>query len=106
MAAKPKTIDEYLANVSSDQRDVLEKLRQTIRATVPKAQEYINYGVAAFHLDGKAIAGFSASKNHCSYFPMSGTTVATLKDDLKNYETSKGAVHFTVDKPLPVALVR
>ncbi len=110
MAAKPKTtaktIDEYLATLSADKRAALEKLRRTIRTIVPKAEECISYGLAAFRLDGKPIAGFGASKNHCTYFPMSGSTVTALKKELKGYDTSKGAIRFQANKPLPVALVR
>lgn len=106
MTAKPKTIDDYLENVSEDQRTALEKLRKTIRAAVPKAEECINYGVAAFRLNGECIAGFSASAKHCSYYPMSGKTVTTLQDDLKSYKTTKGSIQFPTDKPLPAVLVR
>lgn len=106
MAAKPKTIDEYLAAVSDDQRVALEKLRKTIKAAIPKAEECIDYGVAAFRLNGTAVAGFGASAKHCSFYPMSGKTVATLQDDLKNYKTTKGSIQFQPDKPLPVTLVR
>jgi uncharacterized protein YdhG (YjbR/CyaY superfamily) len=73
---------------------------------VPKAEECISYGLAAFRLDGKPLAGFGAGASHCAFYPMSGATVKTLQEDLKNYETSKGAIRFQADKPLPVALVR
>lgn len=106
MAAKPTTIDEYLKNVSIDQRVVLETLRKTIRAAVPQADECINYGVAAFRLNGQCIAGFGASAKHCSYYPFSGSTVATLRNDLKNFQTTKGSIQFQPAKPLPAALVR
>jgi uncharacterized protein YdhG (YjbR/CyaY superfamily) len=103
---KPTTIDEYLAGVGADQRAALEKLRKIIHAAVPKAEECIDYGVAAFRLNGKAIAGFGAGAKHCSYFPMSGATIHTLRAELKGYETTKGSIHFSPDKPLPAALVR
>lgn len=103
---KAKTVDEYLAGADADQRAALQKLRKTIRAIVPKAEECINYGIAAFFLDGKPVAGLGAAAKHCTYYPMSGSTVATLKNDLKGYETSKGAIRFPADKPLPAALVR
>ncbi len=106
MAANPMTIDEYLAALSDDQRAALEKLRKTIRAAAPKAEECINYGIAAFRLNGECFAGFSASAKHCSFYPMSGSTVAAHQDDLKNYKTTKGSIQFQTDKPLPVALVR
>jgi uncharacterized protein YdhG (YjbR/CyaY superfamily) len=104
--SKPKTIDEYLAAVSPDKRGALEKLRQIIQAAAPKAEEGITYGIAAFRLNGKWLVGFGASANHCSFYPMNGTTVAAFAEDLEGYETSKGAIRFQADKPLPVALVR
>ena len=106
MKLAPKTIDEYLAAVSADKRAVLEKLRRTIRAAAPKAEECITYGIAAFRLHGKAIAGFGAATNHCTFFPMDGRTVENYKAELKDYDTSKGAIRFSVDKPLPATLVR
>ena len=106
MAAKPKTIDEYLAALSDDQRAALEKLRKTIRAAAPKAEECINYGLAAFRLDGKNLLGFGATAKHCAFYLMSGSTVEAHQDELQDYDTSKGTIRFPVDKPLPAALVR
>lgn len=106
MAAKPTTIDEYLAAVSEDQRAALEKLRKTIRAAAPKAQECISYGLAAFRLDGKPLVAFGAGANHCAFYPMSGSTIEAHRKELKGYETSKGTIRFHADKPLPAALVR
>jgi len=106
MDGKPKTIDEYLAAVSDDQRAALEKIRKTIRAAAPQAEECINYGIAAFRLHGKSLVGFGASAKHCSFYPMNGSTVAAFQNELQNYETSKGAIQFPATKPLPAALVR
>ena len=106
MAAKPKTIDEYLATVSDDKRAALEKLRKTIQAAAPKAEECINYGLAAFRLNGKNLVAFGASAKHCSFFPMDGHTVDAFKDELKDYGTSKGTIRFSTDKPLSATLVR
>lgn len=106
MAAKPKTFDECLAALSVDQRAALEKLRKTIRAAAPKAEECISYGLAAFRLDGRPLVAMGATANHCAFYLMSGSTVLAHKDDLKGYDTSKGAIRFSADKPLPVPLVR
>lgn len=106
MPAKPTTIDDYLAAVPVDQRAVLERLRKTIRAAVPQAEECLNYGVPAFRVGDKTVAGFGASKNHCSFYPMSGKVVSVLRTDLAGFETTKGSIHFTAAKPLPAALVR
>jgi uncharacterized protein YdhG (YjbR/CyaY superfamily) len=99
-------IDDYLATVSGDQRTALGKLRKAIRSIVPRAQECISYRMPAFRLDGKVIAGFSATTKGCSYFPFSGSTLRTLADDLRGYEQTKSSLHFGANKPLPTALVR
>ena len=106
MTFKPKTIDEYLAAIPADKRAALEKLRKTIRAVAPKAEECISYRLPAFRLDGRMLVAFGAAANHCAFYPMSSSTVEAFKDDLKKYETSKGTIRFQADKPLPAALVR
>src|ERR1700730_4850580 len=103
---KPRTIDEYLAGVNADQRAALEKLRRTIRTVAPKAEECISYGLAAFRLNGRPLVGFAAWANHCAFYPMSSATVKAFQDQLKGFETSKGTIRFSTDKPLPTWLVK
>ena len=106
MKSSITTVDGYLAAVPEPARATLEKLRATIRSVVPAGTtECINYGMPTFKFK-KAIVGFAAFKNHCSFFPYSAAIVAELKDELKAYETAKGTIRFTVDKPLPAALVK
>jgi uncharacterized protein YdhG (YjbR/CyaY superfamily) len=106
MNRKPTTVDSYLATVKGDRRAALDKLRKTIRAIVPKAEECISYGMPAFRLDGRIIAGFAATTKGCSYFPFSGSTLRTLARDLAGYGGTKGSLHFDPAKPLPATLVR
>ena len=106
MPSKAKSIDDYLAGFPRDQRTALEGIRQTIRAAVPKAEECISYGVPAFRVDGKVLVGFGAASRHCTFFPMSGTITAAHQEELSGYETSKGAIRFPAERPLPAALVR
>jgi uncharacterized protein YdhG (YjbR/CyaY superfamily) len=106
MPPKPQTIDDYLATLPPGPRAALQKLRQAIHAAAPGAEECISYGMPAFRLNGKLIAGFKAAANHCSYYPMSGGTVATLEKDLAGYETSRGTVRFPARAGLPATLVR
>ncbi len=106
MAEKTKSIDEYLALVSDDQRAALQKLRKTIKAVAPKAEECINYGLAAFRLNGENLVAFGATAKHCAFYLMSGSTVDDHKDELAGYDTSKGTIRFSAAKPLPATLVR
>jgi uncharacterized protein YdhG (YjbR/CyaY superfamily) len=104
--AKPKSVADYLATVSEDSRVALEKLRSTIRAAAPAAEECISYGLAAFRLNGRPLVAFAAWADHCALYPMSSTVVRVSRDGLKGFETSKGTIRFSPDKPLPTALVK
>ena len=101
---KPETIDEYLAGVEPEKRKALQKLRATIHAAFPRAEETISYRVPAFRLDGRVIAWFAAASNHCSFFP--GDVLEPFRKELSGYSTSKGTVRFQPDKPLPASLIK
>jgi uncharacterized protein YdhG (YjbR/CyaY superfamily) len=100
------TIDAYLASLGDPARNTLEKLRRSILKVIPDAEECISYGAPAFRVNGKAVAGFAAFKNHLVYAPHSGTVIPALADKLVGYKQSKGSFQFPNDKPLPDALVR
>lgn len=106
MTTSPRTIDDYLATLPDDKRAALEKLRKSIKAAAPNAEECISYRLPAFRLNGKVLVAFGATAKHCAFHPMSGSTVEAHKDQLKGYDTSKGTIRFQANKPLPAALVR
>lgn len=99
-------VDDYLAKLPEEARAALEKLRKTIRAAAPKATEGFSYGIPAFKLHGRPLVSYAALKNHCSFFPMSPAVIEAHPKELEPYDTSKGTIRFSVDKPLPAALVR
>jgi uncharacterized protein YdhG (YjbR/CyaY superfamily) len=103
---EPSPIDGYLARLSGSKRAALETLRKTIRTIVPTAEECISYQMPAFRLEGRVVAGFSATSKGCSYFPFSGSTLKTLAKDLRGYEGTKSALHFDPAKGLPPTIVR
>ena len=98
-------IDQYLDAVEEPKRTTLARLRQTILDILPEADQGISYGMPAFKVQGKTIAGFAAFKNHLSYLPHSGSVFPQLKDDLTGYSASSGALRFSIDEPLPAPLV-
>jgi len=102
----PKTIDQYLAGVNADHRDALQKLRETIHTVAPTAEECISYGIPAFRLNGRSLVFFGAWANHCAFYPGSSNTWKKFRNELRNFQTSKGTLHFSPDKPMPVALVK
>jgi uncharacterized protein YdhG (YjbR/CyaY superfamily) len=104
--SKPKTIDEYLARVNPGQRRLLEKLRQTVHAAAPGAEEYIGYGLAGFKFKGRPLVYFGAWKSHCALYAASPTVQKKFQEALRGFEVSKGTIRFTPDKPLPWTLVK
>ena len=100
-----KSIDDYLATLSKEQRAALEKLRKAIQAAAPKAVECISYQMPAFRLDGKMLAYFAAWENHCAFYP-GPYPLEIHKEELRNYDCSKGTLRFPANKPLPASLVR
>lgn len=101
----PQTIDEYLAPLSKEKRATLEKLRKTIKAAAPRAEECISYGIPGFRLNGKLLVSFGAAAKHCAFYPGAYPLKAN-QAALKNYDNSKGTIRFPVDSPLPPTLVR
>jgi uncharacterized protein YdhG (YjbR/CyaY superfamily) len=102
--AAPDT-DSYLAELDEPKRSTLEQLRRDIVAVLPNAEECISYGMPAFKVQGKTVAGFAAFSDHLSYLPHSGSVLAALDPDLADYEHTKGSLHFPIDQPLPPSLV-
>ena len=98
-------VDEYLRGVEEPKRTTLQTLRSTILEIVPEAEQLISYGMPAFRVEGKIVAGFAAFRKHLSYLPFSGTVLSQLADELEGYTMTKSALHFAVDEPLPKALV-
>ncbi|MCI4341447.1 MAG: DUF1801 domain-containing protein [Thermoplasmata archaeon] len=100
----PGEIADYLAGVPAPQRAALQALRRTILAAAPGAKEVISYKMPAVRLNGMLVyyAGFS---DHCSFFIGSGTARKRFAAELKPFESGKGTLRFTPDRPIPPALV-
>jgi uncharacterized protein YdhG (YjbR/CyaY superfamily) len=104
-SAVPKNADEYIAKVPEPARTTLKKVRAVIRSVVPRGTtEVISYGMPAFKNNG-VLVWFAAFSDHCSLFP-TASVIEAFKNELKGYSTSKGTIHFPVNKPLPAALVK
>lgn len=103
--AAPRNVDEYFASVSEPARSTLHQMRATIRSAVPpEATEAISYRIPAFKYNG-VLLWYAAFRDHCSLFP-TAAVIAAFKKELKGFTTSKGTIHFPVDKPLPATLIR
>ena len=89
------TVDEYLADLPPEQRDLLQGLRERIARLVPDATETISYGMPAFKLGGRFLLA------HCSIYPLTDTFLASHRADLEGFDRTKGSIHFTPQQRLP-----
>lgn len=99
----PKTIDEYIAGFPREVQEILERIRKTIRAAAPDAEEKISYQMPTFALKGNLVH-FAAYKNHIGFYP-APTGIEKFAKELTAYEGAKGSVRFPLDEPIPFALI-
>ncbi len=98
-------IDAYIAGTPATARDMLLKMREAIRSTLPaEAEEVISYRMPAFRLK-KVLVWYAAFKDHCSLFP-TPAILDQFEDELTRFRTAKGTVQFPLDKALPVPLIK
>ena len=100
-----KDIDDYLSSVEEPKRSTLQTVRERILEIIPEAEQCISYGMPAFRVDGKVLAGFAAFKNHCAYLPHSGSLISEIPE-LRDFKSTQGSLHFEIDKPLSKKLLR
>ncbi len=97
------TIDAYIATFPASTQALLQQMRATITKAAPDAEEAISYGMPTFKLQGNLVH-FAGYKNHIGFYP-APSGIVNFAEDLKKYQTSKGAIQFPIDEKLPLALV-
>ena len=102
-SVKTGNIDEYIEGFPEDIQSLLETMRATIRKAAPEAEETIKYGIPTFTLKGNLVH-FGGYKNHIGFYP-APAGIEKFKKELSKYEGSKGTIRFSIDKPLPLALI-
>jgi uncharacterized protein YdhG (YjbR/CyaY superfamily) len=105
MSPPVKTVDDYLAALPAKEREVLQELRQVIKSTAPQAEEVISYNIPLYKHHGHLV-GFAAFKHHCSLFVTNSAVREQFAKELEPYDVKNTAIHFSVEKPLPAALVK
>jgi uncharacterized protein YdhG (YjbR/CyaY superfamily) len=99
MKLDSSAVDDYLAMYSQEKQQVLQQLRNVIRSTAPDAEEGIFWNMPGYRLNGPLVY-FAAYKNHVGFYP-GPDAVAAFSEKLKDYKTSKAAIQFSYDEPLP-----
>lgn len=99
-----KDIDKFIAGFPMNIQKLLVQLRTTIKKAAPNAEEGIGYGMPAYKTNGKPLVYFSAFKNHIGFYP-TPSGIEAFKKELLTYEGAKGSIKFSMDQPLPLALI-
>jgi uncharacterized protein YdhG (YjbR/CyaY superfamily) len=99
-----KSIDEYILQFPLEVQDKLNSLRKVIKESAPDAVEKISYNMPAFNFHGNLVY-FAAFKKQIGFYPTSSGIFA-FEHELSEYKSSKGAVQFPIEKPLPYELIR
>ncbi len=97
------TIDAYIALFPEEIQGRLRAMRAAIHAAAPEATEKISYQMPTFYLEGNLVH-FAALKRHIGFYP-TPSGIEAFKEELSGYVTSKGALQFPLNSPLPLELV-
>ncbi|HPS41862.1 MAG TPA: DUF1801 domain-containing protein [Anaerolineaceae bacterium] len=96
--------DEYIALFPLETQALLQEVRAAIKSAAPDAQEKISYQMPAFYQKG-ILVYFAAWKTHIGLYPAS-SGVERFREELADYEFTKGTIKFPNDKPLPLDLIK
>ena len=105
MARLPSVVANHYRSAPSPQRETMLEMRKRILELVPRAEEVVSYGMPAFKVDGKIVAGLLSNKKHVGYYPFSGSILHLFPDELANFSATKSALHVPIDKPLTKTLL-
>jgi uncharacterized protein YdhG (YjbR/CyaY superfamily) len=100
---QPQDIDAYIAAQPADLQPLLQQMRNTIRKAAPAAREVISYRMPAFR-QNSVLVYFAGHKSHIGFYPTS-SGIRVFAKEIARYKSSKGAVQFPLDEPLPLGLI-
>jgi uncharacterized protein YdhG (YjbR/CyaY superfamily) len=98
-------VEKYIQQFEPDVREKLNTIRQVFFEVLPDTEESIRYNMSAYKV-GKYHLYFAAYKKHIGFYPVYGLT--EIEDKISTYRANKtkDTLHFTLDKPLPIELIK
>ena len=106
MKNKASAVSKLYSQAPLPHRKTMMAMRKTILGILPEVEEVVSYGMPAFRLNGKVVAGLMAVKNHVGYYPFIGSILNIFEKELVRYSKTKSALHVPVDKPLSKTLIK
>ena len=106
LAADRARVREYFSKQPPDARRQIRRIRELIRAAIPRAVDGFSYGIPAVRVDGRLLVWYAGWKAHCSLYPVTPAVRRALGPDITKFVVSKGTIRFPLDRPLPATLIR
>jgi uncharacterized protein YdhG (YjbR/CyaY superfamily) len=106
-----KNVDEYIKLADKDKQDLLKRVREIVKDTIPDAEESIAYGMPAYSWKSSSskksepLFYFAAMKGHLGLYPTPGP-IEVYKDILTKYSTSKGCVRVPYKESVPEKIIQ
>lgn len=98
-----KTIKSYIAAQREDLQPLLVEIYNIVKTNAPNAKETIKYGIPTF-VGNKNLVHLAIAGKHLGFYP-TPSAIVHFEKELSKYKTSKGAIQFPLDKPLPRTLI-
>lgn len=96
-------ISDYISQQPSTQQEALNEMYTILKRALPDAQERLSYGMPAFWQQ-RVLVYFAANAQHIGLYP-TAAPIQAFAAQLREYQTSKGAIQFPYTKPLPQELI-
>lgn len=106
MARIPKSVVGYYKSQSGRHKELLLEMRKRILEVIPDADEILKYSMPTFVYEGNEVAGLKVNKDFIGYYPYSGSVLSQFPELARKYQTTKGALHIPLEKPLLKSEVR
>ncbi len=97
------TIADYLATLDEPGRSLLEGYRVRATTLVPTAEEGTSYGMAALRYRGRPLIAVITGKLGYTAYPFSPEVVEQVLATIDGFDSTKGGIRFTDERPLPDA---
>lgn len=105
MSEGSQQVDKYISSFPKETQEKLNQIRKIIKDVAPDAEEYISYQIPAFKINGKYLVYFAGWKNHLSLYPIPAGD-EKYREDIKEYTAGKGTLKFSLDKELPIEIIK
>lgn len=101
-------LDPAFADFPERQADALQRTWESAARILSGSTPCIAWGMPTLRAadDGPHLFSVMGFRRHNSLFPHSGAVAEAVKDELGDRVVTKGTIHFDLERPFPVGLLR